>query len=102
MQFSRFIFNEDFNDENIDEIFKILPNNAFYYLCKPSIERGMSIKEIIPIIKKYQLNYLINSSPKEALANARKNAFDNDLIYVGGSTFICADLIQKNFVCNKY
>ena len=80
-------------DKNIDEIFKILPNNAFYYLCKPSIERGMSIKEIIPIIKKYQLNYLINSSPNEALGNARKNASDNDLIYVGGSTFICADLI---------
>ena len=81
------------NDKNIDEIFKILPKNALYYICKPSIARGMNISEIIPIIEKYQFNYLINSSPKEALNNAKKKSSNSDLIYVGGSTFITAELI---------
>ena len=53
----------------------------------------MNIGEIIPKIEKYQLNYLIYSSPKEALNNAKKKSSNSDLIYVGGSTFITAELI---------
>lgn len=80
-------------DKNIDEIFKILPTDAKYYLCKPSIERGLELEELIPIVEKYKLSYLFCPSVIDAFNMSKEYAANKDLIYVGGSTFVCAEFI---------
>ncbi len=81
------------DDKNIDTIIDLFPKEAIYYFCKPNVLRGLDasiLKEVF--IKKDYLGNVFNSVT-EALENAKKNADKNDIIYVGGSTFVVAEII---------
>jgi dihydrofolate synthase/folylpolyglutamate synthase len=81
------------DDKNIDSILNILPTNAKYYFAKANIPRALDQK----ILKEKANNYgLIGDEYKnveEALKKAKKNAGINDLIFIGGSTFVVAEVI---------
>ncbi len=81
------------NDKDVDSIIPLLPKNAIYYFCKPSIPRGLDAEELR---HQFMLNGFIGnsySSVKEAFKTAKLHATKNDLIYVGGSTFVVAEII---------
>ncbi|MEZ4792613.1 MAG: folylpolyglutamate synthase/dihydrofolate synthase family protein [Gelidibacter sp.] len=81
------------NDKDIESILPILPKNAIYYFCKPNIPRGLDAEELQ---RKFMLNGFSGvtySSVEDALNAAKKHATKNDLIYVGGSTFVVAEII---------
>jgi dihydrofolate synthase/folylpolyglutamate synthase len=71
----------------------MFPEEANYYFCKPNIPRGLSEA----ILQEKALNFdLIGekySSVKEAFKSALLNANQEDTIYVGGSTFVVAEII---------
>ena len=81
------------NDKNLNTIIDLFPIEAQYYFCKPSVQRGLS--EIL--LKEYftQKGYRgeAYNSVNEGLENAKNCAQINDLIYVGGSTFVVAEII---------
>ena len=81
------------NDKNLDTIIDILPKAAQYYFCKPDVQRGLDAN----ILKAYfdSKNYKgqAYNSVVEAFETAKENASPNDLIYVGGSTFVVAEII---------
>jgi dihydrofolate synthase/folylpolyglutamate synthase len=81
------------DDKNIDDILNILPTNAKYYFAKANIPRALDQK----ILKEKAHNFgLIGDEYKnveEALRNAKKNTDVNDLIFIGGSTFVVAEVI---------
>ena len=79
--------------KQIEDIFKILPVNAYYYLCTPSVERAFDLDDLKLIAENYNLKYVVNSSVKNAFEKAKANLLENDIIYVGGSTFVCAEII---------
>ena len=80
-------------DKNINKILSLLPKNAIYYFCQANIPRSMDKIKLQNQSSKFNLNGEIFSSVEEALKQAQSEAKDNDLIYVGGSTFVVAEII---------
>ncbi|WP_179345377.1 bifunctional folylpolyglutamate synthase/dihydrofolate synthase [Winogradskyella ursingii] len=80
-------------DKNLESIIDILPKEATYYLCKPNVERGKNAEELKSFFKANELKCKSYFNVNEALENAKSNASKNDVIYVGGSTFVVAEII---------
>jgi dihydrofolate synthase/folylpolyglutamate synthase len=70
-----------------------MPKQATYYFCKPNIERGFDAEHLKQIFNDYGLVGNAYSSVNQAFLSAKDNAQPNDLIYVGGSTFVVAEII---------
>jgi dihydrofolate synthase/folylpolyglutamate synthase len=81
------------NDKDLDSILPLFPKNAIYYFGKPKIERGLSAK----ILQEKAAAYNLKGNTYNSISIAYKNALDNseskDLIYIGGSTFVVAEII---------
>lgn len=81
------------NDKKFEAVFSLFPKHATYYFCRPDIPRGLSAKELKAKAKDFQLIGESYSSVAEALGEAKNQATKKDLIYVGGSTFVVAEVI---------
>jgi dihydrofolate synthase/folylpolyglutamate synthase len=80
-------------DKNLDEILKILPVNASYYFAKSNIPRAMDAKELTLKATAAGLVGECYVSVKQAFNAAKTNAAKNDMIFVGGSTFVVAEIL---------
>lgn len=80
------------NDKDLDSILPLFPKNAQYYFCRPDSSRGLATEILKEAAKKYDLLGEKYNSVAEAFAAAKQNATENDFIYVGGSTFVVAEL----------
>jgi dihydrofolate synthase/folylpolyglutamate synthase len=80
-------------DKNIETILSLLPEKAQYYFCQANIDRAMGVEELTKNAIKSGLKGASHSSVKQALENAKKNATKDDLIFVGGSTFVVAEVL---------
>ncbi len=81
------------NDKDLKEILPMFPKSATYYFCKPNIPRGLEAPELQQKCAPYGLNGAIYNSVQGAYKNALKNAKNEDLIFIGGSTFVVAEVI---------
>jgi len=81
------------NDKNLDAIINLLPKEATYYLCKPNIPRGLEVKKLKAYFKSKELICEGYNSVREAYKKALDRAADTDVIFVGGSTFVVAEII---------
>ena len=81
------------NDKNLEKILSLLPKNAYYYFCKPNIPRGFCEKELLKMSQKFSLNGNCFNSSSVAFEKANEKANESDIIFVGGSTFLVAELI---------
>lgn len=79
-------------DKDRSKILKLFPKQAKYYFCAPNLPRAISSSELMEEAKHYQLIGESYSSVKQALAKAKEMANDDDLIYIGGSTFVVAEI----------
>ena len=81
------------NDKNLTEILPLFPQNALYYFCKPDISRGLD--QLILKEKAAEFNLVGQTyiSVSNAYQAAKENAKENDFIYVGGSTFVVAEIL---------
>ena len=80
-------------DKKLETILPLFPSSAHYYFCKPAISRGLSEAILEANAKKFNLVGEKYSSVKLALKSALLNANQQDIIYVGGSTFVVAEII---------
>ena len=81
------------NDKNLDTIIGLLPKEAHYYYCKPNVQRGLEANILKDYFTSKNYNGQAYNSVAEAFDAAKKSASVNDLIYVGGSTFVVAEII---------
>ncbi len=81
------------NDKNHDNIIEMLPAGAEYYFTKADIPRAMDEKELAKIASEYGLNGSTYSSVTKAFDAAVENAGKNDMIFIGGSTFVVAEIL---------
>ena len=81
------------NDKDVDSILKLLPKEARYYFCKANIPRSLDENELKRKARKYDLPGNSFKSVSEAYANAFANAKADDLIFIGGSTFVVAEVL---------
>ena len=80
--------------KKMEIIFSLLPKNAHYYFCAPSIPRALAVEEVIVIAENHGLNAKAFPSPANALEMAKKVAKSRDFIYIGGSTFVVAEILS--------
>jgi dihydrofolate synthase/folylpolyglutamate synthase len=81
------------DDKNIETILEMLPKKAMYYFTKADLPRALDQEILKEKALKYQLNGSSYKTVSEALKNAKKNASLNDLIFIGGSTFVVAEVV---------
>ena len=81
------------NDKDLNDILTLFPKKAKYYFCKPNIPRGLNAKILEENANKYNLKGKVYNSVSNAYTNAIKNANTNDFIYIGGSTFVVAEVL---------
>ena len=78
-----------------EETIELLPRQAEYYLCAPSVIRGLPVGQLAELFEQEALSYRTFDSVQEAYSAALQNAENTDLIFVGGSTFVVADLLAS-------
>jgi dihydrofolate synthase/folylpolyglutamate synthase len=81
------------NDKDIAGVLHLLPRDAVYYFTKASIPRALDENQLKKMAAFFKLKGNTYPTVAEALATARKNALPDDLIFIGGSTFIVAEAI---------
>lgn len=80
-------------DKNAELVLGLLPQDAKYYFCKADIPRGMATDELEKIAHSMGLSGASYTSVKEAFNAALKNANEDDLVFIGGSTFVVAEVL---------
>jgi dihydrofolate synthase/folylpolyglutamate synthase len=86
------------NDKDMDAILRLMPKDALYYFTRPSVPRGLDHQKLASMAHQFQLQGKAFSSVTIALEEARKKAHPDDLILVGGSTFVVADLLESEII----
>ena len=82
------------SDKDLESILPLFPTNATYYFCKPSLERGLDSKLLQEKALAYGLEGTRFDSVSQAYKSAQEAATKNDCIYIGGSTFVVAEVLQ--------
>ncbi|UUF15003.1 MULTISPECIES: bifunctional folylpolyglutamate synthase/dihydrofolate synthase [Flavobacterium] len=80
------------NDKDLDSILPLFPKEAQYYFCSPNSARGLPTETLQNAAEKFNLIGEKYDSVESAFAKAKQIASKNDFIYVGGSTFVVAEL----------
>ncbi|MBS9766266.1 MAG: bifunctional folylpolyglutamate synthase/dihydrofolate synthase [Flavobacteriaceae bacterium] len=81
------------NDKNLDIILPLLPRSATYYFCKPNVPRGLDKNILKKVAITFGLKGKTYLSVEKAYKKALSVASNKDIIYVGGSTFVVAEVI---------
>jgi len=81
------------NDKDLDEILPLFPKKAKYYFCKPNIPRGLDAVILKQKAATFELTGEVYNSVSEAYQKAIENAGKSDFIYIGGSTFVVAEIL---------
>jgi dihydrofolate synthase/folylpolyglutamate synthase len=81
------------NDKDLDAVLPLFPKNAVYYFCKPNVPRGLEASVLEEKAKEFSLYGKSYASVAEAFQMAKQQALPNDLIFVGGSTFVVAEVV---------
>jgi dihydrofolate synthase / folylpolyglutamate synthase len=80
------------NDKDLNSILPLFPKEAQYYFCSPNSARGLPTETLQNAAAKFNLIGEKYDSVESAFVKAKQNASKNDFIYVGGSTFVVAEL----------
>jgi dihydrofolate synthase/folylpolyglutamate synthase len=79
-------------DKEVEPVLDILPVDALYYFCEAKIPRAMKADELAAKAEGRGLRGKVIKDVNEALARARADASADDMIFIGGSTFVVAEL----------
>jgi dihydrofolate synthase/folylpolyglutamate synthase len=79
--------------KDLELIFSQLPRDASYYFCAPNMVRAEEVSVLMKLAEKYTLIAEVFNSVDLAYKSAAKNADNSDFIYVGGSTFVVAEIL---------
>lgn len=82
------------NDKDISGVLNILPKEATYYFTKASVSRALDENEVKRLAEKSGLEGKAYPSVQKAFEAANASAHPDDFIFIGGSTFIVADLLS--------
>lgn len=84
------------NDKDVSSILKLLPREAIYYFTKASVPRALPENELKQKAEEFLLKGNTFPSVKKAIEAAKEKAKANDLIFIGGSTFVVADALASD------
>ncbi len=80
-------------DKNPNKILALLPKSALYYFCKADMPRGLDALQLEEKAAEFGLKGSAYPSVVSALEAAKKTAQSQDLVYIGGSIFVVAEIV---------
>ena len=80
-------------EKDVNSVLELFPKEATYYFCSPAIARGLNVDTLKEIATAKGLQGERYSSVAEALNAAKAQALSTDFIFVGGSTFVVAEIL---------
>lgn len=83
------------SDKDIRSVLGMMPKDATYYFTQASVKRAMPAQEIAALGSEMNLKGVVSPTVAEAFSAARGNSGSNDIIFVGGSTFVVADFLKN-------
>ncbi len=81
------------NDKDVNKVLSMLDKEAEYYLSQANIPRALPVNELAEKAKQAGLSFTQYETISQALAKAQEEAEENDLVFVGGSTFTVAEVV---------
>lgn len=81
------------NDKDLNSILPFFPKKAIYYFCKPNLSRGLDANLLQSKASDFGLVGKVYNSVSEAYEQAQSSADKDDFIYIGGSTFVVAEVV---------
>lgn len=79
-------------DKDISSILRLFPKEAYYYFCAADLPRSLVAADLAALAQKEGLEGEIYGSVQEAVSEAKRRAKKGDFIYIGGSTFVVAEV----------
>lgn len=80
-------------DKDIDHVLRLLPSHAFYHFVKADIPRGLEADQLKAMAEKYQLKGKSYNHVAEGALVALSQCSSDDLLFIGGSNFVVAEII---------
>lgn len=81
------------SDKDVDAVLSMMPKDATFYFTQASVQRAMPAEEVCKRAKAHNLHGEVFNDVKTAFLSAKEEASSEDIIYIGGSTFVVADLL---------
>ncbi len=82
------------NDKDVTSILKLLPVNARYYFCKANLPRALGQQELKKQAQSFGLKGEAYDTVYDAFLAAKNSAENSDFVFIGGSTFVVAEILQ--------
>jgi dihydrofolate synthase/folylpolyglutamate synthase len=80
-------------EKDLASILPLFPKNGKYYFTKPDNKRALDEIQLKKKALKFNLKGSYYKNVHEALKEAKKNAFENECIFIGGSTFVVSEVL---------
>jgi dihydrofolate synthase/folylpolyglutamate synthase len=84
-------------DKDIEKVVSMLPKDASYYFTQASVKRAMPAEDFAAIAKKHGLQGSVYGNVETAFQAAKNKCNSEDTIFIGGSTFVVADILRNSF-----
>jgi dihydrofolate synthase / folylpolyglutamate synthase len=81
------------NDKDVRKVLSLLPKNAIFYFTQAAIPRALPAENLQFLAQKYDLHGNFYPSVRAAVMAAKETANESDFIYIGGSTFVVAEVL---------
>jgi dihydrofolate synthase/folylpolyglutamate synthase len=81
------------NDKDIADVLALMPKHARYYFTQASVQRALDAGTMQEMASRAGLTGKVYRTVAQAVTTAQREAAAEDLIFVGGSTFVVADLL---------
>jgi len=89
-------------DKDVRKILKLLPEEATYYFTRASVQRALPADQLLSMAQETGLQGKSYPDVPTAVGEALRNSLPEDLIFVGGSNFVVADLLAHRDTLNLY
>ena len=81
------------DDKDIDSVMELLPKNATYYWTQAETKRAIKVEKVAELALQHELNGKMFNNVKDAYTKALNDSAADDFVFVGGSSYIVADLL---------
>lgn len=82
-------------DKEFDKMLALMPNDAHYIFTQASIRRAASVEKISEVAGALGLDFEVAPSVEEALVKAQSQLTEDDMLFIGGSTFVVAEVLDR-------
>jgi len=79
-------------DKDVSEVLRLLPEDANYYFCQAKIPRAMDAHQLFETAASLGRRGTVVPDVNDAIREAERNASPDDMIFIGGSTFVVAEI----------